>query len=133
VGPAGVTPSASASGAPNTALTTTEVQIGTVQVTPSKTTSKILLIGRLDALKDAGTTVRTATVRIRRGLTNTSPQAGRDSIIRSQGVASSPYGPAVILASDSPGVTTAVDYSLRALADGASTAARFELVAVDLG
>jgi hypothetical protein len=102
VGPAAVTPSASASGAPNTALTTTEVLIGSAQITPSKATSKILLIGRLEAMKDAGTTVRTVTTRIRRGTTST-------------------------------GVTTVVEYSMRALADGSSTAARFELVAVDLG
>lgn len=132
-GSAGTGNAIASSGAPNTALTTTEAQIAVVQIIPTKATSKILIVARLEFTKDTGTTVRTATARVRRGVVNTATLVGQPSIVRSQGIASTPYGPTTILGIDSPGTTAPVDYTLRASADGASSATRFELVAVDLG
>lgn len=98
-------------------LSTSEQQVTSVTITPSSTTARILVMARMDCTKDAGTTnVRTATMRIRRGANNTDIQIGNDSIIQSINVSATPFGPAVIMEVDTPGVTTPVTYSLRALA-----------------
>lgn len=125
----------SQSQAPNTQLSTAEVQIGNaVTITPSRLGSKILILASVDLTKDIGTTARTSTIRVRRGITNAGTQVGRDAIIRSQGVASIEYSPRTIIAVDSPNTTSAVAYTLRGLvnAANASIAARMELIAIEI-
>lgn len=121
-----------ASGTANLGLTTTEAQVLSATITPSSTTAKIVVMATIDATKDTGTTVRTVTARIRRGTANTDTQVGVDSIVSSQGVASSLFGPNVIVASDVPGVTTAVTYTLRALASAALNANRYSLTVFEV-
>jgi len=119
-------------GTPGTAIGTTETQIGSVTITPRSVTSRIVIMARLECLKDTGTTSRRVTTRVRRGTANTDPQIGVDSVIDSQPVASTLFGPAVILAVDTPAVTTTVTYSLRALIGAtAATVSRFEIVAME--
>lgn len=126
--------STTAATAQTTQLSTTEVQLASVSITPASTSAKILLTARLDVTKDTGTTVRVTTARVRRGTSNSDTQVGVDSQARSLNVASTSYGPAVVMGVDSPGVTTAVTYTLRALVDAntASTATRWELSAVEI-
>lgn len=116
-------------------LTATEAQVGTsVTITPSATTAKILVAATLECVKDAGTTARQVTARLRRGALNTDAQVGQDSIVRSQGVATTAFGPAVFFEVDAPNTTAAVTYTLRALVDVASgaTTPRYRLRAVEL-
>jgi hypothetical protein len=117
------------SGAPNVALSNAETTIGSVTITPSHAGAKIKLEARCDLTKDSGTTVRVATIAIRNGAN----MIGQRCIARSQGVASSDYGPAVIFEVDSPGTTNEVTYTLRGiLGAGASTATRATLTATEL-
>jgi hypothetical protein len=120
-----------ASGAGPT-LSATEATVGTVTIAVPTTTSKVQIIARVNVLKDTGTAVRTSTVRVRRGSLNTDPQVGRDSDLRSQGVASSPFGPGVVVAEDVPGVAGNVTYTVRALASASCTTPHYEIQAVVL-
>jgi hypothetical protein len=125
----------SQSQAPATQLSTAEVQIGNaVTITPSRLGSKILILASCDLTKDAGTTARTATIRVRRGITNAGTQVGRDAIVRSQGVASVEYTTRTIIAVDSPNTTNVVAYTVRGLvnAANASVASRMELIAIEI-
>jgi hypothetical protein len=122
------------SGAPNTALSNAETRIGTaLTITPSHANAKIKLECRVDLTKDSGTTVREATIAIRRGDSDTAPLVGVVCIVRSQGVASSKYGPAVIFEVDEPATTGAVTYTVRGvLGAGVSTATRATLTATEI-
>jgi hypothetical protein len=115
-------------------LTATEATVATATITPSSATAQIMLVGRVNFVKDTGTTVRTGTVRVRRGTANTDPQVGLDSDVRSQGVASSDYGPGVVIGFDVPGTTSPVTYSVRALASASLTGnAKYgEIIAVEM-
>lgn len=127
-----------ASGAPNVALSNAEAKIGQVTITPSHANAKIELKARVDLTKDTGTTIREATIAIRRGDSNdnaVAPLVGQRCIVRSQNVASTAYGPAVIFELDSPGTTDEVTYTLRGVisnGNGASTATRATLTATEL-
>lgn len=123
-----------ANGAPATSMSSAETQIQTVSITPALSTSKILILARVDFKKDAGTTVRIATARIRRGTTNSDPLVSQTSVTRSDNVASvDPMGPAVILAIDTPGTTSATTYRLSGQIDaGNETAERYEITAIEL-
>lgn len=119
------------SGTGGTSIGTSETSIGTVTITPQSTSSAILITARMVATKDSGTTVRTITARIKRSST----QIGLDCEIRSQGVATSRYGPAVITAIDSThGTTSAITYTLYALCSSAaaSTSDDWEITVVEL-
>ena len=124
---------ATANGAPATSLSSAETQIQTVTITPTSSSAKILILARVDIKKDVGTTVRTATTRVRRGTTNTDPIVSQTSITRSANVASSdPNGPAIILAVDSPATTSATTYRLSGQVDaGNETAERYEITAIE--
>lgn len=120
-----------ASGTGGTSIGSSETSIGTVTITPQSASSAILITARMVATKDSGTTVRTITARIKRSST----QIGLDCEIRSQGVATSRYGPAVITAIDSThGTTSAITYTLYALCSSASasTSDDWEIVVVEL-
>lgn len=119
------------SGTGGTSIGAGETSIGTVTITPQSASSAILIIARLVITKDANTTVRTVTARVKRDST----QIGLDCEIRSQGVASSRYGPAVITAIDSThGTTSAITYTLYALCSSASasTSDDWEIIVVEL-
>src|SRR5262249_45309447 len=122
------------SGTPATSISSTETQIATVSITPNATTSKILVLARVEYTKDTGTTVRTATTRVRRGTTNSDPLVSQTSVINSINVpSSSPLGPAIILAVDSPSTTSATTYRLSGQTGaGNETAATYELQAIEL-
>lgn len=112
-------------------ITTTESQLGTITITPSTTTARILILARANFVKDSGGTNRTATTRVRRGTTNGSTQVGRDAVA-SCNASSSGFGSGAILAIDTPGVDTAVTYTIRALASTSLTTGPYELVAIEL-
>jgi len=118
------------SGGNTVAIATTETTLGSVTITPQNSGTKIHVFARLNCLKDSGTTVRTVTMRIKRGST----QVGRDSVIRSQGVATTDFGPAVVSDIDSHGQSGAITYNLVALSSAASTATAkdWEIYAVEL-
>ena len=119
------------SGTGGTNIGSSETSIGTITITPQSATSAILITARMVATKDANTTVRTITARIKRGST----QIGLDCEIRSQGVASSRYGPVVITAIDSThGTTSSITYTLFALCStaAASTSDDWEITVVEL-
>lgn len=106
------------SGSAAVAVATTEAQVGaTATITPSSATARIKVTGFAVFTKDTGTTVRTVTLRIRRGTTNADPLVA-SNVAATPGVASEaltiPVG-----GSEVPGVTTPVSYTLRAI--GATT------------
>jgi hypothetical protein len=113
---------------------TSETLIDSVKITPLDANAKILVISIGEYTKDGGTTVRTLTQRIRRGITTSDPQVGNNSVARSINVSNAPYmAPVVTIAIDSPGVATPVNYSLTGQVDaGASTAQRTRIMALDL-
>jgi hypothetical protein len=113
-------------------LTTTEQGLLSITITPTNVDAKVFLIARMDAQKDGGTTVRSATMRLRRGTTNSDTQIGGDSIINSINVAAAPFGPAVIQTFDEPNTTSAVTYTLRALSSANLTATRFEITVFEI-
>lgn len=125
---------AQASGAGPT-LTTTEATIGTVTITGVDAGSTVLIIARCNPVKDATTTVRQATFRVRRGSTNASTQVGRDSAVESTAVASTPFGgSASVLYVDTGHGGGDLTYTLRGLATVTSvvTTPNYELVAIEL-
>jgi hypothetical protein len=118
------------SGTGGTSLAATETSVGTVTITPQSASSAIMIVARMTATKDATTTRRTVTARVKRGST----QIGRDCIIYAQNVASSNFGPAIISAIDSTHNTTStITYTLFALEAGAlSTSDDWEIFVVEL-
>lgn len=130
---AGPMNSAIATGTAGT-LGTTEAQIASVTVNVTNASSKVLLIARASLTKDTGTTVRTATLRVRAGTTNTDTQVGKDGVMSSSAVASSAYnGVIVVMGEHLPGATGNITYSLRGLVGaGASTVSNYELEAIEL-
>jgi hypothetical protein len=120
-------------GTPAITLTTTEQTVGTITITPTSTSSKIMVIATQEYTKDGSTTVRIATARVRRGITNGDVQVGADSVVRSLNVATTAFGPAVVAAVDTPNTTNEVTYSIRALTDGGSpTVTRFTIQVFEL-
>lgn len=122
------------SGAPNTLLSNVETRIGTaITIRPSHVNAKIKLEARVDLGKDLGVTIREATIAIRRGDSNVADMVGQRCIVRSQNLASTAYGPAVIFEVDSPNTTDEVTYTLRGLVGlGNSTVERATLTATEL-
>ena len=118
------------SGTGGTSLAATETSVGTVTITPQSASSAIMIVARMTATKDATTTRRTVTARVKRGST----QIGRDCIIYAQNVASTLFGPAIISAIDSTHNTTStITYTLFALEAGAlSTSDDWEIFVVEL-
>ena len=118
------------SGTGGTSLAATETSVGTVTITPQSASSAIMIVARMTATKDATTTRRTVTARVKRGST----QIGRDCIIYAQNVASTLFGPAIISAIDSTHNTTStITYTLFALEVGAlSTSNHWEIFVVEL-
>ncbi|MGD9507050.1 MAG: hypothetical protein AB7I59_00515 [Geminicoccaceae bacterium] len=122
-----------AAGSPGTLLSTAMAQIGVVSLTPAHASSPVLLLARADLTKDGGTTARLATLTLRRGTRTADPQIGLSSLTRSQPLASTQFGPLVLLAVDRPATTEAVTYGLFGRVDaGKSTLDRFELLALEL-
>lgn len=118
------------SGTGGTSLAATETSVGTVTITPQSASSAIMIVARMTATKDATTTRRTVTARVKRGST----QIGRDCIIYAQNVASTLFGPAIISAIDSTHNTTStITYTLFALEAAAlSTSGDWEIFVVEL-
>lgn len=117
------------SGTGGTSLAATETSVGTVTITPQSASSAIMIVARMTATKDATTTRRTVTARVKRGST----QIGRDCIIYAQNVASTLFGPAIISAIDSTHNTTSpITYTLFALEAGLSTSDDWEIFVVEL-
>jgi len=130
-GAAGNMNQAFASGTGGTSILDSETTIGSVTITPQSASSAIMIVARMTATKDATTTRRTVTARVKRSST----QIGVDCIIYGQNVASTLYGPAVISAIDSThGVTTAITYNLVATCSttATSTSDDWEIFAVEL-
>ena len=117
-------------GVGGTTISTTEVSIGTVTITPQNSTSKIQVVARMVAVKDTGTTRRTVTVRIKRGTT----QVGQDCVIFSQNVSATDFGPAVVAVVDTHGSATAITYTIFALCDASNgaTSENWEILAIEL-
>jgi hypothetical protein len=117
------------------AAVNTEYAIGTVTITPKLATSGILLQGRANFTTGTGTAIRTVTLRIRRGTTNTGTLVGIAVPMKSPGSAST-YFPAMLFASDLPSVTTAQVYTLWASCDTitntASVMNQSEFMAVEI-
>lgn len=115
------------------AINGVEAAIATLaDVVLNKSTSRVLLIGKVDLVKDGGTTARVVTLRIRRGGDNA--VIGEPTIVRSQTVASSDFGPAHLLGVDiNPGGPGLVTYGITATTPaGSPTGARIVLVAVEV-
>lgn len=130
-GAAGNMNQAFASGTGGTSILDSETTIGSVTITPQSASSVIMIVARMTATKDATTTRRTVTARVKRSST----KIGVDCIIYGQNVASTLYGPAVISAIDSThGVTTAITYNLVAVCSttATSTSDDWEIFAVEL-
>jgi hypothetical protein len=109
-------------------LGTTETLLGTITLRPSVTGSIVLVTATVDLIKDAGTTIRTTTVRVKRdGLI-----IGVDSVLRSTATATTPIGTSPIIIRDLPNTTNNVTYTLHGLVDaGASTAQRITFNAIE--
>ncbi|HVM38284.1 MAG TPA: hypothetical protein VM265_07855 [Sphingomicrobium sp.] len=116
------------------ALGTTEATIGTVSLSNVPAGTPVLIMARASLLKDGGTTVRTSTIRVRRGSSNSDAQVGADCGLRSQGVASSDYGPGVIIAVDTAHGGGNLTYTVRGTTSAAngSTTPNYELSAIPL-
>lgn len=115
-------------------ITNSEAAIGSVTITPTSTDAKILVVARANLVKDSGSTVRTVTVRARRGTGSGDPQVGQNSVERSQGVATSDFGPGVVSGIDTPNTTNQVTYSVTAIASASNsaTAGGWEIVVIEL-
>jgi hypothetical protein len=126
--------SAKASGAGPT-LTLTEATVGSCNITGVQSTSTVLVIARCNPVKDATTTVRDATFRVRRGLLNTDTQVGVDSKVESTAVASTPFGgSAVMMFIDSGHGGGSLNYSIRGFSGvtGVVTTPTYEIMAIEL-
>jgi len=100
-------------------ISTSEVVSDTITITPTSASSKIFILFNLAFVKDANTTARNITVRIRRGLTISSPQVGYSTIFRSINNTSQPHhGPVMVMAIDAPSTTSPVNYIYTLQADG---------------
>lgn len=111
-------------GTSGASVSNVETSIATVTITPSDTTSTIMIIARCEFTKDTGTTVRQVDLRVKRSTT----QIGNDSRIGSYNVASLIFGPAVVATYDVPGVTTSTTYTLYAQTTaGTITANRYSI------
>lgn len=116
-------------------LSATEATIGTVTLTNVTAGSPVLIIARVNLVKDTGATSRTATMRVRRGSLNTDTQVGRDAIEQSQAVASTHFGPGVIVLHDAAhGGGSSITWTVRGLVDVASgaTTPNYEIQAIEL-
>lgn len=105
------------SGNTNVNISTVESGIISGVITPSSTSSIILVHARIDMTKDAGTVARVATITARRGPGTTSPQLSMPCVVRAQPLASTQFGPAVISFWDIPNTTSPVNYVIRGLTD----------------
>jgi hypothetical protein len=121
-----------ATGAGPTLSANTEATVGTVTLTGVAVGSPVLIIARANLVKDSGTTIRTATVRVRRGTTNSDTQVGGDSQIRSTAVATTPFGPGTVIAQETAQGGGSVTYTVRAVADAACTIPAYDIQAVEL-
>jgi hypothetical protein len=125
--------SAYANGTGANSLGTTEAQLGSVTINVTNSSSKVLVIARVSLTKDTGATARTATIRVRRGTTNSDTQVGRDSVVVSPATASAAYyGVAVVVGEDAPGTTGNVTYSVRGLVGAGASTSAYELEAIEL-
>jgi hypothetical protein len=125
--------SAFANGAGANSLGTTEAQLGSVTINVTNASSKVLVVARVSLTKDTGSTARTATIRVRRGTTNSDTQVGRDSVVVSPATASAAYyGVAVVVGEDAPGATGNVTYTVRGLVGAGASTSAYELEAIEL-
>ncbi len=100
-------------------ISTSEVVSDTITITPTSTTSKIFILFNLAFVKDANTTARNITVRIRRGTSISDPQVGFATTFRSINNSSMPHhGPVTVMAIDAPSSTSPVNYIYTLQADG---------------
>lgn len=121
-----------ANGAVSVAMTTTEAQIGTASITPSSATAKVLVIAQAIFTKDATTTARTYTTRVRRGTLNSDAQVGRDTLVNTA-VSGQVISAGVVAYVDSPATASAVTYSVRGVVSVAGgTATAYTIQAVEL-
>lgn len=103
----------------------TDTAIGSVTITPTSTSSVIMIMASARITKDTGTTVRTATGRVKRGTTTIS----KETYGLSQNIASSKYSMAALIVADAPNTTSAVTYNLHATSvAGTQTSADWELL-----
>jgi len=111
-----------------------ESQVGVVTITGVQVGSPVMVIARVNHTKDSGTTARTTTVRVRRGTTNSDPLIGRDAISTSQPLATTAFGPGVVVAIDTGHAGGSITYSVRSLGTVANqnTTPAYEIEAVEL-
>lgn len=103
-------------------LGTTEVLLLSQAITLANNTRRVLVAAYVELVKDSGTTARDATIRIRRGTLITSPLVA-EVRTRSQGVASTLYGPAALTKLDAPASSGQVTYGLFGLVGAGATSA----------
>lgn len=100
-------------------ITTSEVVSDTITITPTATTSKVFILFNLAFVKDANTTARNITVRIRRGTSISDPLVGYATTFRTINNTSQPHhGPVTVMAIDAPSSTSPVSYVYTLQADG---------------
>lgn len=121
------------SGTATKTLTTNEQALASGLITPSNASAKILVIARSNVLKDTGTTARTVTALVRAGPQVSNRAVSLQCVVRSQGVASSAFGPVIMAAIDSPGSTNPTGYFLYAKVDaGSPTCTAYEVTAIEI-
>lgn len=135
---AGVNVSTSATQNPmvnGSTITTTEVAIATVTITPTSTVAKIMVLGTVSYVKDLGATARVITMNLRRG---TSPSTGANAVISTATMATTPAvaGSTISITNggiDTPNSTAAQTYTITAKTDaGLSTATTISFIAYQL-
>lgn len=102
------------------ALSSVEALLASLSI-PVTVGNKVSYSAYSDFTKDGGTTARTVTLRVRRGLLSTDPLL-KECRVRSQAIASSVFGPAVVLGIDTP-VVPVTAYGLFAVSDAGTPAA----------
>lgn len=95
-------------------IPTVEVAIGTVTITPSATTSRILIHAANTFVKDAGATARNVQYRVTRGINRTDPRVGEIWDAHSMALALSTFTPTSLFVIDSPNTTSPVTYTVQA-------------------
>jgi len=95
-------------------IPTVEVAIGTITITPSATTSRILIHAGNTFVKDAGTTARNVEYRVVRGINRTDSQVGAVWDAHSMAVTLSTFMPTSLFVIDSPETTSPVTYTVQA-------------------
>ncbi|HLO56877.1 MAG TPA: tail fiber domain-containing protein [Saprospiraceae bacterium] len=112
-------------------LSPAKILVGSVTISPSSTSVKILINARASLLKLSTTTPRQVVLSLQRGSTD----IGQTCTVTSSNVANTMFGPGVFIFHDEPNTTSAVTYNIYAsglVLTNASYTNRWEISAVEL-